>query len=184
MAPMGLDSRIAGRVGEKHFSPESVLFYSVPPGPPRPRPGFCGDYPSLHLGSIGGYPPPHPGSIGGYPPPHPGVHFWTPKSEPKNRQNQWFWIPLSYLVFIGFETSPNRIRFLSSNPWLGYQRNSACRSVKGRHVSLGLSPGVRRTSVFAKGENLGARADEPRSRRQLCCLTDAAYPLRVLRPRK
>ena len=27
---------------------------------------------------------------GGYPPPRPGVHFWTPKSEPKNRQNQGF----------------------------------------------------------------------------------------------
>src|SRR5699024_2425376 len=36
---------------------------------------------------------PHPGSIGGCAPPNPAVHFWTPKSEPKNRQNQWFWIP-------------------------------------------------------------------------------------------
>src|SRR5699024_10607112 len=31
---------------------------------------------------------------GGYPPPRPGVHFWALKSEPKNRQTQWFWNPL------------------------------------------------------------------------------------------
>ena len=34
--------------------------------------------------------PPRPGSLGGYAPPNPAVHFWTPKSEPKNRQNQGF----------------------------------------------------------------------------------------------
>src|SRR5699024_903397 len=38
MALMGPDSPIAGRVGEKHFCPEQVLFYSMAPGPPRPRP--------------------------------------------------------------------------------------------------------------------------------------------------
>ena len=36
---------------------------------------------------------------------------------------------------------------------------SASGPVKGAHVSLGFSPGVRRTSVFAKGENLGVRRD-------------------------
>ena len=41
---------------------------------------------------------PHtPGFCGGYPPPRPGVHFWTPKSEPKNRQNQGF----GFLCLIG-----------------------------------------------------------------------------------
>ena len=44
-----------------------------------------------------------------------------------------------------------------SNLRSGGQRYSACRPLKGGHVSLGFSPGVRRTSVFAKGENLGAR---------------------------
>src|SRR5699024_1812427 len=34
---------------------------------------------------------------GGYPPPNPGVHFWPPKSEPKNRQNQGF----GFLFLIG-----------------------------------------------------------------------------------
>ena len=47
--------------------------------------------------SCGGCPPPRPGCFGGYTPPYPAVHFWTPKSEPKNRQNQGF----GFLCLIG-----------------------------------------------------------------------------------
>ena len=47
--------------------------------------------------SCGGCPPPRPGCFGGYAPPYPAVHFWTPKSEPKNRQNQGF----GFLCLIG-----------------------------------------------------------------------------------
>ena len=45
---------------------------------------------AILFGSMWGLPGPDPGFCGGYPPPRPGVHFWTPKSEPKNRQNQGF----------------------------------------------------------------------------------------------
>ena len=38
----------------------------------------------------GACPAPRPKRLGGYAPPNPAVHFWTPKSEPKNRQNQGF----------------------------------------------------------------------------------------------
>ena len=51
---------------------------------------FVGAIRSHTPGFSGGYPSPRPGSIGGCAPPNPAVHFWTPKSEPKNRQNQGF----------------------------------------------------------------------------------------------
>ena len=54
--------------------------------------------------------PPRPGSLGGYAPPNPAVHFWTPKSEPKNRQNQGF----GFLFLIGLYqiwniSAPNQV---------------------------------------------------------------------------
>ena len=111
------------------------------------------------------------------------VTFWSHKKSPKMRRGHPGprFCPIGLYQWGNF--SATEFRFVS-NLQFGGQRYSACRPLKGRHVSLGFSPGVWRTSVFAKGENLGARADEPRSRRQLCCLTDAAYPLRVFRPRK
>ena len=49
---------------------------------------LCGGYPPPCPGFSGGYPSPRPGSIGGYAPPNPAVHFWTPKSEPKNAKTK------------------------------------------------------------------------------------------------
>ena len=97
--------------------------------------GACGP----HTPGVSGAARPQPlrfRSCGGCPPPRPGVHFWPPKSEPKNRQNQWFWIPLSESVFIKFGTSLHRIKFLSSNLRLGVQRCFGCRPVKGGQVSI------------------------------------------------
>ena len=75
-------------------------------------------------------------SCGDYPSPHPGVHFWTPKSEPKNRQNQGF----GFLFLIGpnqwGKYSATEFRFLS-NPQRVYRRRFGCRPVKGKHVSWG-----------------------------------------------
>ena len=57
----------------------------------------CGASPAPHPGGWVFRPPRGVGRLGGCPPPHPGVHFWTPKSEPKNRQNQGF----GFLFLIG-----------------------------------------------------------------------------------
>ena len=79
--------------------------------------------------SLWGLRPPHPGSIGGCAPPYPAVHFWPPKSEPKNRQNQGF----GFLFLIGLYQIWNfpatEFRFLS-NLQRVYQRYFACRPLK------------------------------------------------------
>ena len=76
--------------------------------------------------SLWGLRAPHPGSIGGCAPPNPAVHFWTPKSEPKNRQNQGF----GFLCLIGLyqwgDFSATESRSFS-NLQSGGQRYSACR---------------------------------------------------------
>ena len=68
-------------------------------GPRAPHPGEGEFRPPAARGVSGATLPRTPRfrSCGGYPPPHPGVHFWTPKSEPKNRQNQGF----GFLCLIG-----------------------------------------------------------------------------------
>ena len=77
------------RMIETALPPNYCFSNSMAPGPPRPEPG----------------------TFGGYAPPCPAVHFWTPKSEPKNRQNLRFWIPFSYAVSILFGTCLFRITF-------------------------------------------------------------------------
>ena len=58
----------------------------------------------------GSFAPRGEGRIGGYAPPNPAVHFWPPKSEPKNRQNQGF----GFLFLIGLYqiwdiSAPNQV---------------------------------------------------------------------------
>ena len=55
---------------------------------------------------------PHPGVFGGCAPPYPAVHFWTPKSEPKNRQNPWFWNPFSVRMFSDLEHVCSELHFV------------------------------------------------------------------------
>ena len=85
---------------------------------------------------LGSFAPRGEGRIGGYAPPNPAVHFWTPKSEPKNRQNQGFgFLFLIGLYQLGKLAAPEFRSF--SNLQSGGQRYSACRPLKGIHVSMG-----------------------------------------------
>ena len=84
---------------------------------------------------LGNFAPRGEGRIGGYAPPNPAVHFWTPKSEPKNRQNQGFgFLCLIGLYQLGKLAAPEFRSF--SNLQSGGQRYSACRPLKEMEVSI------------------------------------------------
>ena len=122
-----------------------------------------------------GLPGPTPRRLGGYAPPNPAVHYLSfecpaggdedrglravrPKVNRKTAKTKVL-DSFSQSVSIRLVTSLplNLVLFLIYS--LVVNDAPASGPVKGRHVSLGLSPGVRRTSVFANGENLGARRD-------------------------
>ena len=74
--------------------------------------------------------------IGGCAPPHPAVHFWTPKSEPKNRQTQGFGILFLSRYFLIWKISvPNYILYLICG--LVVVDASAFGPVKGVYLSFG-----------------------------------------------
>ena len=124
-------------------------------------------------------------SCGGYPPPRPVVHFWTPKSEPKNRQNQGFgFLFLIGLYQLGKLAAPEFRSF--SNLQSGGQRYSACRPLKEMEVSISAcrnilrqthqkhlrrtkhhetasarGGGDRRTRLLVRGKNRTARRQAP-----------------------
>ena len=134
--PAGTFIFCAGVWGKSFFTNDchSVRQLAGAARPRTPRFRSCGGCPPPRPGEGEFRPPRGEGRIGGYAPPNPAVHFWTPKSEPKNRQNQGFGF-LFLSVSIRFGTSLRRIRFLSANLRSGAQRDSACRPVKGGHIS-------------------------------------------------
>ena len=84
-----------------------------------------------------GVSPPGAWDFGGCAPPSPAVHFWTPKSEPKNRQNQGF-------GFLCLNRSLSNLEHLCTE--LGFchliysgaiDDASASGPVKGKDVSFG-----------------------------------------------